>query len=403
MITQKDSTKQFNVVDHLGSVRETFVVKGAAQSWKGYDYKPFGDTLLSDRQNRIGYGSEERDEESRYFNFGFRQYDPLTGRFLSPDPLFEKFTFYSPYQYAYNNPVSFKDPTGLAPESEKKKSNKMLRTEIEDIMADLYYVSDKMDAEMRWSWNNYLTSLGYRYIERTNSWFKNENDNFLSNAGARLGNGSSGGNGINSTTSYYINYYQEDNSYIFSLLATNIYGYYYYNSTGVKDESGNWNITSNEVLNTNNVTSFWEDAYSSLYYGLPLWGDCARASDCIMRGDYIEAAINYSMGLMNMFGIGKMMTIAMNNVTNNIKFSIIGNIREPSNLIEHFTMQEIKSNPKLGIEIMKNLDDPNWQGWSKWQYFRDDFFRNYKVNIHYNVKTINGKIIDATDFKIIRR
>ena len=30
-------------------------------------------------------------------------------------PFFAKFPFYNPYHYSYNNPVSFKDPTGFAP------------------------------------------------------------------------------------------------------------------------------------------------------------------------------------------------------------------------------------------------------------------------------------------------
>ena len=49
----------------------------------------------------------------------FRQYDRTIGRFLSPDPLFEAFVGITPYQYAFNCPVSYKDPTGLAPEKEK--------------------------------------------------------------------------------------------------------------------------------------------------------------------------------------------------------------------------------------------------------------------------------------------
>lgn len=48
-----------------------------------------------------------------------RIYDPSIGRFLSADPLMEMFPNQSPYSYALNNPLSFKDPSGLAPEKEK--------------------------------------------------------------------------------------------------------------------------------------------------------------------------------------------------------------------------------------------------------------------------------------------
>lgn len=38
------------------------------------------------------------------------------GRWISPDPLSEEFTNWSPYNYVYNNPMKFIDPTGMAPE-----------------------------------------------------------------------------------------------------------------------------------------------------------------------------------------------------------------------------------------------------------------------------------------------
>ena len=52
-------------------------------------------------------------------NFGARLYCPQTGRFLSVDPLWQAFRSLTPYHYAYNSPLSYKDPTGLAPVKEK--------------------------------------------------------------------------------------------------------------------------------------------------------------------------------------------------------------------------------------------------------------------------------------------
>jgi hypothetical protein len=48
-------------------------------------------------------------------------YELETGRFTSVDPLFEAFKRWSPYAYSYNSPLTFCDPTGLAPEKEKYK------------------------------------------------------------------------------------------------------------------------------------------------------------------------------------------------------------------------------------------------------------------------------------------
>jgi hypothetical protein len=52
-----------------------------------------------------------------------RLYDSETGRFMSVDPLYEAFTEHNPYHYAYNSPLIFRDPTGLAPEGEEKKES----------------------------------------------------------------------------------------------------------------------------------------------------------------------------------------------------------------------------------------------------------------------------------------
>ncbi|WP_106914524.1 putative toxin [Chryseobacterium aurantiacum] len=43
-------------------------------------------------------------------------YLDTAGRWISPDPLSEEFPSWSPYNYAFNNPMRFTDPTGLAPE-----------------------------------------------------------------------------------------------------------------------------------------------------------------------------------------------------------------------------------------------------------------------------------------------
>ncbi|MEN6295194.1 MAG: RHS repeat-associated core domain-containing protein [Chloroherpetonaceae bacterium] len=56
-------------------------------------------------------------------NYAARIYDPEIGRFLQADPLWESFPTLSPYQYAFNNPMQYKDPSGLAPEKEKSKIN----------------------------------------------------------------------------------------------------------------------------------------------------------------------------------------------------------------------------------------------------------------------------------------
>lgn len=93
------------------------------------EYFPFGQT--SDRRNiksRYRYIGKMRDEETGLLYYGARYYDPVTGRFISSDPLYatpgslsqqehEVFLGNSQrlnlYSYVLNNPVVFIDPNGL--------------------------------------------------------------------------------------------------------------------------------------------------------------------------------------------------------------------------------------------------------------------------------------------------
>ncbi len=47
------------------------------------------------------------------YDYGFRIYNPALGRFLSVDPLFKSFPFYTPYQFAGNKPIYAIDLDGL--------------------------------------------------------------------------------------------------------------------------------------------------------------------------------------------------------------------------------------------------------------------------------------------------
>jgi RHS repeat-associated protein len=68
-------------------------------------------------QYRYGYNGKEDDNELKgngnQIDYGFRIYDPRAARFLSEDPLTEKYPSLTPYQYASNSPISGIDEDGL--------------------------------------------------------------------------------------------------------------------------------------------------------------------------------------------------------------------------------------------------------------------------------------------------
>jgi RHS repeat-associated protein len=84
------------------------------------DYYPFGLAFNSySRENSVPQnykfnGKEEQTElDLNWYDYGARMYDATIGRWFVVDPLSEVNRRWSPYRYAYNNPLRFIDPDGM--------------------------------------------------------------------------------------------------------------------------------------------------------------------------------------------------------------------------------------------------------------------------------------------------
>ena len=98
-----------------------------------YAYGPFGEKISatgpSANTNPWRWGTKYLDEETGLYYFGHRYYDPITGQFLSREPLGESESL-NLYSYGHNDPVNNVDRLGL-------ESVPVYRSQISEAMAKL--------------------------------------------------------------------------------------------------------------------------------------------------------------------------------------------------------------------------------------------------------------------------
>ncbi len=116
-VMQKGSESQLHYyhTDHLGST--SLVTSSSGTMIQSISYKPFGETFEVTGTSfiRNKYTGQEEDAESNLYFYNARYYDPLLGRFASPDSFVQSSMdpqSFNRYAYARNQPTNLVDPSG---------------------------------------------------------------------------------------------------------------------------------------------------------------------------------------------------------------------------------------------------------------------------------------------------
>ncbi|MFC4163933.1 DUF6443 domain-containing protein [Epilithonimonas zeae] len=149
----------FNYTDHLGNVRVSYQDKNGDNTISPTEiieqnsYYPFGLKQLgfstqiyspADKYKVKFSGKEYQDELGlNVYDFGARNYSAEIGRWFSKDPLASDFENWSPYAYAFNNPINFIDPDGLAPVNSKSNFwESFLNSLVDGVTGTIKYIAN---------------------------------------------------------------------------------------------------------------------------------------------------------------------------------------------------------------------------------------------------------------------
>ncbi len=99
-------------------------------------------STTTDFSSRYKFNGKELDQETGLYYYGARYYNPSISRWLSVDPLAEKYTSFSPYNFTLNNP----DFDGRSVENDyklDKKTGKISLIKNTQDTSDTLYATDK--------------------------------------------------------------------------------------------------------------------------------------------------------------------------------------------------------------------------------------------------------------------
>jgi RHS repeat-associated protein len=97
---------------------------------QGSEYYPFGMQTANSwtresvtGNNYLANGGTELNATTQLYDLEFRNYDPALGRMFQVDPVAAKYASLTPYNYSFNNPIAFADPSGADPDPDYQNPN----------------------------------------------------------------------------------------------------------------------------------------------------------------------------------------------------------------------------------------------------------------------------------------
>ena len=155
--------KQFELTNHLGNVLATITDRKIPHNNNGtidfytadissaQDYYAFGMLMpgrnFSSNSYRFGFNGKLKDDEiagvtGADLDFGSRIYDSRVGRWLSVDPKFYKYPYFSPFSAFENNPICILDPGGDTTIYFNQKGE-LLHTSYDKLPTAIVVINDK--------------------------------------------------------------------------------------------------------------------------------------------------------------------------------------------------------------------------------------------------------------------
>jgi RHS repeat-associated protein len=120
---------------------------------------------------RYGFNGKEKSDEvsgdGNIYDYGFRIYNPRIAKFLSVDPLSDKYPFYTPYQFAGNSPILSLDIDGLEGDKNKNKTETSITIKVG---------TNKSDAKKLGSSSGAVDGMVAAASAFTPTWLKNKVD-----------------------------------------------------------------------------------------------------------------------------------------------------------------------------------------------------------------------------------